>query len=88
MNCGKQISTENGTLTCDLKAGHVEFHHASHPGGKVPYPDLRHSVEPTGLVNEKGDNLAGHMVEALDIEWPTESHHASESVKMTHPVRG
>ena len=63
MGCEKQISTENGILTCDGKAAHKGMHHAVHKGGEVPAID--HSK------TKDGDPIL-RDVERLEIEWPQE----------------
>ena len=78
--CDKQISTEAGPLTCDLKKGHDEAHHAVWKGGPVPFPDQRKSESPTPFSTEKGEFLQAHNVEAFEIEWPHEGMHGSTPV--------
>jgi len=72
--CERRISTENGVLTCDLPKGHDGHHHAIHAGGFVAFPD-QHKDESnqSPIRNEKGEAIAGHHVEPLEIEWPQEA---------------
>lgn len=71
--CDKRVSTKNGVLTCDIEGSHVGYHHATHPGGLAAYPDQRHDGTNTSpLRNEKGECLAVHLVEPLEIEWAQE----------------
>lgn len=71
--CKKQISTQNGVLTCDLEEGHEGYHHALHPGGTVPHIDRHKSKEWSPLTDDKGEYLAAREVAPLEIEWPQEA---------------
>ena len=79
--CDKQISTEGGTLMCDLKKGHKEAHHAAFKGGLVPFPDQRKDPSNMSPIrDDRGNTLQVHQVEAFEIEWPHEGQHSSEAV--------
>ena len=68
--CRKQISTDNGVLTCDRKDGHEGRHHAKHPGNRIRCinpDDTRHT-------EENQHQREGCMVTnpPLELEWPQE----------------
>jgi len=62
--CDKQISTENGILTCDKPKGHKGMHHSKHEGGRLPAIDFSKTKD--------GDPIFRENVPSLDIEWPQE----------------
>jgi len=79
-SCEKRISTMNGVLQCDKAKGHDGFHHATHPGGLVAWPDQhKDASNQSPIRNDKGEALATHIVKKLEIEWPQEG--------MNEPVR-
>jgi len=70
-SCERQLSTENGVLTCDQKLGHTGMHHAKNAGGDLPAID--------GAKTKEGDPIVRHGVAALEVWWPQEG--------MNDPVR-
>ena len=61
--CERQISTENGILTCDLTRGHKGMHHARSAGGKLPAIDHSKTKDGEPIFVDR---------EPLDIQWPQE----------------
>lgn len=72
-SCERQISTENGVVTCDQKLAHTGMHHAKDDGGDLPAID--HSK------TKDGDPIVRRDVPALEIWWPQEGDNSPVRLK-------